>query len=103
MLFLRIIGAVLFAGAIGCAIASSIVLSDMIGDINKVSSREDQENPLGFHLGKLLRINRKYREAYPDGVRSKLLNRLMVVASVLFLVGTELMFGFRFPVSLQAN
>ncbi len=103
MLVVRIIGAVLFAGGIGCAIASSIVLSDMIGDINKVSSREDQENPLGIHLGKLLRIRRKYREAYPNGVRNKSLNRLMVVAPLLLLVGTELMFGFRFPVSLQAN
>jgi hypothetical protein len=103
MLVVRIVGAVLFAGGIGCAIASSIVLSDMIGDINKVSSGEDQENPFGFHLGKVLRIKRKYREAYPDGVRNKLLNRLMVGAPLLFFVGTELMFGFWFPVSLQGN
>ncbi len=97
MLGVRIIGAVLFAGGIGCAIASSIVLSDMIGDIHKVSSsREDQESPLGFHLGKLIRIRRKYREAYPDGVRNKSLNRLMVVAPLLLLVGAELMLGFRF-------
>ncbi len=101
MVVARIIGAILLAGAVGCAIASSILLSDMIGDINRVFLLEDQENPLSFHLGKLLRIKRKYREVCPDGVRDKLLNRLMVIAPVLFLVGTELIFGFRFPVSLH--
>jgi hypothetical protein len=44
MLYLRISGAILFVAAIGCAIASSIMVSDIIEDINKVS--DDKESPL---------------------------------------------------------
>ena len=97
MVVLRILGAILFAGGIGCAIASSIVLGDMVEDINRVSELEKQETPSGFQFGKLLLIKRKYRQLCPGGVRNRSLNRLTVVGMVLFLVGFELMLGFRFP------
>jgi hypothetical protein len=52
MIGVRIIGAVLFVGAIGCRIASSIVLSDLVEDINRVSP--EQESPMGWHSGTFL-------------------------------------------------
>jgi len=89
MTIVRIIGAILFVGFIGCAISTSIVVSDMIEDINRVSA--EKENPLFGYPGKLGRIKRKYRQLYPNGGRVRLLNRLMIVAIALLLLGAGLM------------
>jgi hypothetical protein len=93
MLFLRIIGSVLFAGAIGCAIAASIVVSDMIEDINKLSPRGQQESTLFGYPGKLGRIKRKYQQLFPNGLRVRTLNRLSFVGIGLFIVGDLLIFA----------
>jgi hypothetical protein len=90
----RIVGAVLFlAGASGCGIASSIALSDMIEDINRLSPAAEQENPAGWHFMKLRRVRRKYRTLYPDGNRVRTLTRLMIIGPVLAVVGARLMLG----------
>jgi hypothetical protein len=99
MIVVRIVGAVLFVGAIGCAIASSIVLSDMVEDINRVSPTTEQENPMGWHFGKQQRMQLKYRMLYPDGPRNKTYIRLGIAVLSLGLVGAVLMiepnlFGF---------
>jgi hypothetical protein len=99
MIISRIVGAVLFVGAIGCAIASSIVLSEMVEDINRVSRTTEQESPMGWHFGKLRRVRRKYRMLYPDGIRNKTYVRLVIAILFLGLVGAVLMiepnlFGF---------
>ena len=61
MIGVWIIGGVLFVGAIGCAITSLIVLSDMAEDINRVSP--EQESPMGWHFGKLRRVQQYARLA----------------------------------------
>jgi hypothetical protein len=99
MIVVRIVGAVLFVGAIGCAIAGSIVLSEMVGDINRVSPTTEQENPIGWYFGKLRRVQRKYRMFYPRGPRNKTYVRLGIASLFLGLVGAVLMiepnwFGF---------
>jgi hypothetical protein len=65
MIGVRIIAAVLFVGAIGCAIASSIVMSDMVEDINRVSP--EQESPMGWHFGRLRRVQHQYPALCPGG------------------------------------
>jgi len=93
----RVVGAILFfAGASGCGIAGSIVLSDMVEDINKLSPAEEQESPLGWYLPKLLRVRRKYRMLYPDGNRLRTLTRLMIVGPVLAVLGVTLLLGHNF-------
>ena len=89
MALMRILGAMLFVGFIGCAVSSSIVVSDIIGDINRVS--DEKENPLFGYPGKLGRIKRKYQDLYPSGRRAKLLDRPMIVSVSLFLLGVALM------------
>ncbi len=89
MLVVRLIGVLLFAGFIACAIASSIVISDMIEEINAAS--EDRENPMFGYLGKLRRIRRKYRALCPTGTRDKLLDGLMISGLVLLVCGAGLM------------
>jgi hypothetical protein len=74
MIGVRTIGAVLFVGAIGCAIASSIVLSDMVEDINRVSP--EQESPMGWRFGKLGRVQHKYPTLCPGGNDSGIRNIL---------------------------
>ena len=58
MIGVRIIGAVLFVGAMGCAIASWAVLSDMVEDISRVSP--EQKSPMNWHFGKLRRVLHRY-------------------------------------------
>jgi hypothetical protein len=99
MIVARIVGAAMFVGAIGCAIASSIVLSEMVEDINRVSTAAEQENPMGWHFDKLRRVQRKYRILCPEGDRNKKYSRLVTGALVLGLAGAFLMiepnlFGF---------
>jgi hypothetical protein len=89
MIIVRVIGAILFVGFIGCAISTSIVVSDMIEDINRVSA--EKESPLFGYPGKIGRIKRKYRQLCPNGGRARLLNRLMIVATALFILGAGLM------------
>jgi|SRR5450755_607583 hypothetical protein len=91
MIVVRIVGAVLFVGAIGCSLASSIVLSDMVEDINRVSPTTEHENPMGWHFGKLRRVRRKYRMLYPDGTRNTTYVRLGIAVLSLGLVGAVLM------------
>jgi hypothetical protein len=91
MMVARILGAVAFVGAIGCAIASSVVLSGMVEDINRATGAAEQENPMGWHFGKLRRVQRKYRTLYPTGTRDKKDLRLVIVTMVLGLVGAVLM------------
>ena len=88
---MRIVGAVLFVGAIGCTIASSTVLSDTVEDINRVSTTIAQESPMVWHFGKLRRVQRKYRMLYPDGIRNKTYVRLVLVVPFLGLIGAVLM------------
>ncbi len=83
----------LFIVAIGCAISSSIVISDMIEEINRVTPTDEKENPLFGYPGKIGRIERKYRQLNPDGSREELLDRLMIMSGVLLVVGAGLMFG----------
>ena len=99
MIVARIVGAAMFVGAIGCAIASSIVLSDMVEDINQASAAREQENPMGWHFGKVRRVQQKYRMLYPEGSRSRKHSWLLIAALVLAVVGARLMlapnlFGF---------
>jgi hypothetical protein len=75
-----IIGAVLFVGAIGCATASSIVLSDTVEGINRVFP--EQESPTGWHFGKLLWMQYKYPMLCPGGNRNKKYSRLAIAAPV---------------------
>ena len=89
MIGVRIIGAVLFAGAIGCAIASSIVLSEMVEDIKRVSA--EQESPMGWHFGKLPRVQHKYPMLCPGGNRNKKYSRLAIAALVSGFAGALLM------------
>jgi hypothetical protein len=89
MAIIRIIGATLFIAFVACAISSSIVVSDMIEDINTVS--DGKENPLFRYPGKLKRIKREYQRLYPNGERAKTLNRLMIACVVLLFVGAGLM------------
>ena len=87
----RIVGAVLFVGAIGCAIASSVLLSDMVEDINRAAGAAEQDGPMGWHFGKLRRVRRKYRTLCPTGNLDKKYLRLVMVTMVLGLVGAVLM------------
>ena len=89
----RIIGAIFLAGASACGIAGSIVISDMVEDINRVSSVTEQENPMGWYFGKLRRVIRKYRALYPEGARARMLFRLMITFPLLLLASARLMFG----------
>jgi hypothetical protein len=88
-----IVGIIVLVGFIGCAIGSSILVSDMIEDINKVSPPEERENPLYGYPGKVGRIKRKHRRLYPDSSRAKNLNRLTFICAGLFLAGVVLLFG----------
>jgi len=74
MIGVGIIGAGLFVGAIGCAIAGSIVLSAMVEDINRASPK--QESPTGWHFGKLRRVQHKYPTLCPGGNDSGIKNIL---------------------------
>jgi hypothetical protein len=89
----RIIGAIFLAGASACGIAGSIVLSDMVEDINRVSPAIEQENPMGWYFGKLRRVTRKYRTLYPEGTRGKTLTRLMIMCPLLVVASARLIFG----------
>jgi hypothetical protein len=93
MLLVRIVGLALFLAAIGCAIACSSVISDMIGDINRKLPSDAQENPLLGYPGKVGRIRRKYRQLYPEGSRIHSLNRLTIICCALFIVGVGLILG----------
>ncbi len=72
---------------------SSIVLSDMVEDINRVLPPDEQENLLGWHLPKLLRVRRKYLGLYPNGRRAKTLTGLMIIGPLLAVLGAKLMLG----------
>ncbi len=97
LIFERAVGAVLFlAGASGCGLASSIVLSDMVEDINKLSPREEQESPVGWYPPKMLRVLRKYRMLCPDGNRLSTLTRLRIIGPTLAVLGVTLMLGRNF-------
>ena len=67
----RIFGAVLFLAGSGCGIASSVVLRDMVEDVNKVSPGAEQENPMGWYFRKWRRVIRKYHMLCPDGTRAE--------------------------------
>ena len=89
MIVVRMIGVLLFVGAIVCAISSTIVVSDMIEDINRISG--EKENAMFGYPGKLGRIRRKYKTLYPRGARDRLLGRLMVSGLLLFVSAAGLM------------
>jgi len=93
MLLVRIVGAALFLGAIGCAIAASILVSDIIEEINKLCPPSERESALFGYPGKLGRIKRKYKQLYPDGLRVRTLNRLSFAAIGLFVIADVLLFA----------
>jgi hypothetical protein len=57
----------LLLGATSCFIASSLVMSAMIGEINRKSPENQQISYLFGHFSKYRLIYKRYRELYPDG------------------------------------
>jgi hypothetical protein len=93
----RVVGAALFlTGASGCGIAGSVVLGDMVEDINRRAPLHEQESPLSWYFLKLQRVRRRYRALYPEGKRLKTLNGLMIIGPILVLIGGGLMLGLEF-------
>ncbi len=89
----RVIGAVLLAISSGCGLASSLVMNELVEDINRLSPESEELSPLGWYYPKFTNVWRKYRLLYPDGTRLRTLKRLTIIGCVSGLLGFRLIFG----------
>jgi hypothetical protein len=58
---------VLFSLACSCAILSSFLLWQEIGEINRKLPDAEQISYWGMHPAKMARVKREYRRLYPSG------------------------------------
>ncbi len=84
--------AVLLAGGATLAIGSSLVISAMIGEVNRRLPDDQQVSYLWGYPGKLSGIREQYKRFYPKGTLSKVLTVmealiLIIMATCALLVG----------------
>jgi hypothetical protein len=63
----EIIGVVLLCVSTSAAVFSNMLLTAMIGEINRERSEGNRISYFGFTFSKFQRILREYRECYPTG------------------------------------
>lgn len=85
-------GVLVFACGIGCAIACSFVVSNMVEEINILAVPAERESILFNYPGKVNRIMGKHRVLYPQSKRGESLKRLILASVSLFLAGIALIF-----------
>lgn len=77
---LRIILAIIaIAGMSIFGFLSSVASQQMVDEVNPLLPKERRFSPLGWWIGKTLRLHGEYRRLYPDG---KLLTRYWTVTSL---------------------
>jgi hypothetical protein len=68
-------------------LSSTVVLTSMVDDVNRRRAREEWISPFGWYPGKLQRVVKAYRDAYPGGRRHVRLFLLMLVGGMAFVLG----------------
>jgi hypothetical protein len=81
MTFHAVVGIVAFVCGVGCAITSSVVVSEMVDRVNEKLPEERHFSHLWWYWEKYQRLFLEYRRLYPDG---GLLRRFRILAVVLF-------------------
>ena len=84
--------AVLVALATTLAIASSVVISAMIGEVNKKLPKDQQVSYLWRYPGKFSDINDQYKRFYPNGPLARVL-KVIWVLSVIMMAAAAFLFG----------
>jgi hypothetical protein len=76
-----------------CGVVSSLKTSEMVDRVNEKLPREEQFNPLGWHLPKYLRLRREYKRLYPAGPLLRHMRILMALGVACLLISA---WSFRF-------
>lgn len=84
---------VLFCLACSCAILSSLLLWQEIGEINRKLPDAEQISYWGMHPAKMARIKREYRRLYPSG-KLDLIRLMLQYATFAFAVLLLIPLGF---------
>jgi len=84
--------AVLVALATTLAIASSVVISAMIGEVNKKLPKDQQVSYLWRYPGKFSDINDQYKRFYPNGPLARVL-KVIGVLIVVMMAAAAYLFG----------
>ena len=80
---------ILWAGAAGFGLASTIELWRMVDEVNEQLPKEQQFAAIGWYPGKVQRLYQEYARLYPRGTRRKQSFRLQVAGSM-FVLGLAL-------------
>ena len=84
---------ILFALAVSCAVLSSFVLWQEIGEVNRKLADAEQISYWGMHPAKMARIKREYVRWYPSG-KLDLVRRILQYAMFVFLALLLIPMGF---------
>jgi len=83
---------VLLSGATTLMAASALVISAIIGEVNRRLPEDQQISYLWGYPGKLTRIKEHYKQFYPNGNLLRIL-RVLIVLTVILMVGVAFRFA----------
>jgi hypothetical protein len=82
--------AILLAGAVTLMFSSALIISAMIGKVNRYLPEDQQVSYMWGYPGKLSEIREQYKRFYPQGSLGRVLNLLWVLIVILMVVCTWL-------------
>lgn len=83
--------AIPLAGAVTLMISSALIISAMIGKVNRNLPEDQQVSYMWGYPGKLSEIKEQYKRFYPQGSLGRVLNLLWVLIVILMVVFTWLL------------
>jgi hypothetical protein len=81
-----VVGIVAFVCGVACAIASSLVCSEMVDRVNDKLPEESQFSRLWWYWSKYQRLYAEYKRLYPDGDPLRAIRLLQVLGFASFVV-----------------
>ena len=94
---LRLIAvAIMIAGMAGFGIAATVAWSALVDAVNAKLPAEDRFEPLGWWIGKSLRLVSAYRRLYPGGTLVRR-HGVLVLGGVACVTATAALIGFDWP------
>jgi hypothetical protein len=88
-----IVGIAALACVTLCGMIATFANYEMMDKVNEKLPKDEQFDPLGWHLVKHLRLRREYKRLYPGG---RLLLKVRVLTALMFAWLLVFVWGFRF-------
>jgi hypothetical protein len=81
-----VVGIIAFVCVVACAIASSLVCSEMVNRVNDKLPEESQFSRLWWYWSKYQRLYAEYKRLYPDGGLVRTIRVLQILGFASFVV-----------------